>query len=88
MTAGVEVSDLQRGDRWRLILAALIPLAAFGLQSAFWAAIQPYVWFLFYPAVFFSSWVGGAAGRVGCHIPVHRAGLVFLHSAAIFVWGA
>ena len=62
MTAGVEVSDLQRGDRWRLILAALIPLAAFGLQSAFWAAIQPYVWFLFYPAVFFSSWVGGLRG--------------------------
>ena len=46
----------------RLIVAVLIPLVAFGLQCIFWVAIQPYVWFLFYPAVFFSSWVGGMRG--------------------------
>ena len=49
-------------DGSRLVIAVLIPLAAFGLQWFFWAAIQPYVWFLFYPAVFFSSWVGGLRG--------------------------
>jgi len=46
----------------RLTAAALIPLAALALQWYFWEAIQPYVWFLFYPAVFFSSWVGGLRG--------------------------
>ena len=62
MTTGVETLDGQRGDRRRLILAALIPLLACGLQWFFWKAMQPLVWFLFYPAVFFSSWVGGLRG--------------------------
>ena len=47
---------------YRMLLAVAIPLAAFVLQSGFWAAIQPYVWFLFFPAVFFSSWVAGFSG--------------------------
>ena len=46
-------------DTVRLMLAASIPLVAFVLQWFFWSTIQPYVWFLFYPAVFFSSWIGG-----------------------------
>ena len=44
---------------FRPILAILLPLVAFILQWMFWPYIQPYVWFLFYPAVFFSSWIGG-----------------------------
>jgi len=43
----------------RPILAMLPPLVASILQSMFWPALRPYVWFLFYPAVFFSSWIGG-----------------------------
>jgi PAS domain S-box-containing protein len=62
-------------DTNRLILAALIPLAAFVLQWIFWAAIQPYVWFLFYPAVFISSWIGGK-----------RAGLVATAFSTVVVW--
>lgn len=46
----------------RPLLALLLPLVAFVLQSMFWAAIKPFAWFLFFPAVFFSSWVGGLAG--------------------------
>jgi len=53
---------LSRSTSARLILALLIPLAAFGVQWVFWGAIQPYVWFLFFPAVFFSSRVGGMKG--------------------------
>src|ERR1017187_7805021 len=49
-------------DGQRLVLAALIPLVACGLQLFFWTTLQPYVWLLFYPAVFFSSWVGGRRG--------------------------
>jgi PAS domain-containing protein len=62
MTARVEGWDLQRGENQRLVLAALSPLVACGLQLVFWSAIQPFVWLLFYPAVFFSSWVGGLRG--------------------------
>jgi len=46
----------------RLITAMLIPLLAFALQVIFWDAVQPYVWFFFYPAVFFSAWAGGFTG--------------------------
>ena len=42
-----------------LLLAMLPPLGAFALQWLFWDYINPFVWFLFYPAVFLSSWLGG-----------------------------
>ncbi len=58
----------------RLAVALLIPLAAFGVQWTFWSAIQPYVWFLFFPAVFFSSWIGGFWG--GLASTILSAGLV------------
>lgn len=58
-----------------LIAAALIPLLAFTLQWLFWKSIQPYVWFLFYPAVFMSSWIGGM-----------RAGLAATAFSALAVW--
>ncbi len=55
--------DAQNPAWWlRPILAALLPLAAFILQWMFWPYLQPYVWFLFYPAVFFSAWIGGLLG--------------------------
>ncbi len=42
---------------WRSTLVALLPpLVVFALQFMFWTEPQPYVWFLFFPAVFFSSW--------------------------------
>lgn len=41
------------------LLAMLPPLIAFVLQWIFWSAIQPYAWFLFFPAVFISAWIGG-----------------------------
>ena len=55
---------LRRIGLKRLTLVVLLPLAAFALQSIFWAAIRPFAWFLFFPAVFFSSWIGGLSGGV------------------------
>ena len=63
------------GDGSRLVSAALIPLVAFAVQWFFWADIQPYVWFLFFPAVFFSSWVGGL-----------RGGLLATTESTLLVW--
>lgn len=76
MNASAKTAILQnRRDAYRLILAARIPLAASGVQWVFWAAIQPYVWFLFFPAVFFSSWLGGLRG--GLVATVLSTGLVW-----------
>ncbi len=60
--ASIQVAGVPRENPiglLRLFLAMLPPLVAFILQSIFWPAIRPYVWVLFYPAVFFSSWIGG-----------------------------
>ncbi|HNJ83108.1 MAG TPA: EAL domain-containing protein [Piscinibacter sp.] len=41
------------------------PLVALAVQLLLWSLIQPYVWFLFYPAVFISSWIGGFRAGLG-----------------------
>lgn len=59
----------------RLAIALLPPLVALVVQWALWGLIQPYVWFLFYPAVFLSSWIGG-----------RRAGMIATVIATVLVW--
>jgi hypothetical protein len=50
---------------WRLIALALVPpIAALLVQSLLWRWVNPFVWFLFYPAAFFSSWIGGKWGGI------------------------
>jgi hypothetical protein len=34
-------------------------VVAFVLQWTFWPDVFPSAWFIFYPVVFFSSWIGG-----------------------------
>ncbi len=68
----IAMADAQTTPHWmrplreamharRAWLAALPPLVALALQWLLWPLIDPYVWFLFYPAVFASSWIGGRA---------------------------
>jgi K+-sensing histidine kinase KdpD len=45
--------------RLQSILAIIPAFVALALQLYFWSFIQPLVWFLFYPAVFLSAWIGG-----------------------------
>ena len=40
----------------------LLPFLALGLQWLLWPWIAPFVWFLFFPAVFFSARLGGLRG--------------------------
>ncbi len=56
-------------------LALTLPFLALGLQWMFWPSIRPFVWFLFYPAVFFASWIGGA--KWGALATVLSTGLVW-----------
>jgi len=74
-TATMNSGTAQKTSTVRLILGALIPLLAFVLQWLFWATIQPYVWFLFFPAIFFSSWIAG-----------QRAGLLATATSTLLVW--
>lgn len=46
----------------RLVLAVLLPFLALALQWLLWPWIAPFVWFLFFPAVFFSARLGGLWG--------------------------
>ena len=57
------------------VLALLPPFVAVALQLALWSVISPYVWFLFFPAVFISSWIGGL--RPGLIATAVSAGLVW-----------
>ena len=43
---------------WRYA-GLLVPIATAGLQWLLRDAVEPYVWFLFYPATFASAWIGG-----------------------------
>lgn len=59
----------------RLALAILLPFASCGLQWLLWDFIDPYVWFLFFPAAYFSAWLGGL-----------RGGLAGTAISALLVW--
>ena len=58
-----------------LVWAVMLPFIACVLQLILWDTIKPYVWFLFFPTAFFSSWIGGLAG-----------GLVSTIISALLVW--
>ena len=48
----------------RLVFASLMPFVTGVVQWYLWPWIQPFVWFLFFPTVFFSARVGGFRGGV------------------------
>lgn len=59
----------------RLVLAILLPFLTLALQWLLWPWITPFVWFLFFPAVFFSARLGGLWG--GLISTVLSAGMVW-----------
>ncbi len=48
----------------RILLALLLPFVTCGVQWLFWSIFAPFVWFLFFPTVFFSSRIGGKGAGV------------------------
>jgi K+-sensing histidine kinase KdpD len=48
----------------RRLMAVLLPFVALGLQWLLWPWIAPFVWFLFFPAVFFSAHLGGLGAGI------------------------
>ena len=48
-----------------IVLALLLPFLACWVQWRFWSVFKPFVWFLFFPTVFFSSRIDGkSAGSI------------------------
>jgi diguanylate cyclase (GGDEF)-like protein/PAS domain S-box-containing protein len=60
----------------RLLLATTLPLFALGAQWSLWSWLQPFVWFLFYPAVFFSARL---AGRLGAMVSTALSALIVIY---------
>jgi PAS domain S-box-containing protein len=59
----------------RSLLALLTPFLALALELVLWDVIQPFAWFLFYPAIFVSASLGG-----------RRSGLMATAISAFLVW--
>ncbi len=57
--SGDIMTAVAKNRAWRLIVPMFPPFVALAFQLLLWSLIDPYVWFLFYPAVFISSWMGG-----------------------------
>ncbi len=61
---------------WKFVCPLIIPLIALFFQWNFWDYLKPYVWFLFFPAVFFSArcsgfWAGMFATLVSVLIVIY-----------------
>lgn len=75
-----------RAGRWAL--AILLPVGAGLLQWAAWAWIHPFVWFLFFPAVFISASLAGfVEGLFSTALSVLIVWLFFLSPDSIFQSG-
>lgn len=62
-------SRAEVGRAGRSVLAALLPpFVAYAVQSLVWHATAPFSWFLFYPAVFVSSWLGGRSSGIAATV--------------------
>lgn len=55
---------LELSQTERMLVALAMPFLACAVQWVFWDQLKPFIWFLFYPAVFMSAWVGGLAGAM------------------------
>src|SRR3954471_11568103 len=53
---------------WRWGAIMLLPLVALITELALRQRFHPSIWFLFYPAVFFSSWIGGLRGALAASL--------------------
>lgn len=49
---------------WKFLISLVLPFAALFIQLKFQALFKPTIWFLFYPAIFLASWVGGLTAGV------------------------
>ncbi|MEY4719953.1 MAG: hypothetical protein RL563_2571, partial [Pseudomonadota bacterium] len=51
-------------NKIRLFSSLPLPFIAAAVQHTYWDLFQPFIFFLFYPAVFACAWLGGLLGGV------------------------
>jgi PAS domain S-box-containing protein len=83
----METPAPRRHSPKRLAVALALPFIAFALQWLFWDAIRPYIWFLFFPAVFFSSQVGGMTGGLAATFVSAVLASFFMEPRFSFLFG-
>lgn len=68
----------------QVFYGCVIPVVAAVLQLALWRFVSPLAWFLFYPAVLFSSWAGGfTGGLVSTIVSIALVWTVFYDRASV-----
>lgn len=82
-----EESRAKTTTRSSLAAGLLPPLAALLVQYAVWEWIQPFVWFLFYPAVIASSWIDGLRGAI-LATAVSELGIIFFFLPSVEGWAS
>jgi PAS domain S-box-containing protein len=79
LTSQCVVEKWQLAMRFRLPLSILLPFVACAVQWLLWGTLKPFVWLLFFPAAFFSTWIGGLRGGLaGTSISALLAWYLFL----------
>jgi two-component system, sensor histidine kinase and response regulator len=68
-----------------IFISVLIPILAAFLQWILWPKLPPLTWILFYPAVFFSAWIGGLVGGILATALAATLGVYFFIQP-IFTW--
>jgi signal transduction histidine kinase len=58
------IEESSERKRLKFTLSLCMPFVATALQIYFWAYINPFIFLMFYPAVFISGWLGGVLGGV------------------------
>ena len=56
--------EANRNRIMSIMLALLLPFMICWVQWQFWSIFKPFVWFLFFPTVFFSSRIGGKSAGI------------------------
>ncbi|HLP30101.1 MAG TPA: PAS domain S-box protein [Geothrix sp.] len=73
--------ELNRTER--LMVALAMPFLACALQWVLWEHLRPFIWFLFYPAVFMSAWVAGLAGALPSALIAALLAVICFHPPAM-----
>jgi PAS domain S-box-containing protein len=71
--------EIRENSKINIAIALLLPFMTCWMQWHFWLVFRPFVWFLFFPTVFFSSRIGGkAAGIVSTIVSASLVVYVFM----------
>lgn len=85
ISTGAQKVKENSGTTRQALLGLIPPMAALGVQWAFWTWLKPLVFLLFYPAVFVSSWIGGwRGGLAGTALSMVLAWFFFLPAELSF----